>query len=70
VVGTYNDAAGNTHGFLYDITTARFESVNEPNGADSTLINGINDNGQIVGFYVDSIGNTDGFIGTIVRCNP
>jgi uncharacterized membrane protein len=69
VVGFYMDAAGNSHGFLYDIASNAFESVNDPLGVDSTLINGINDMGQITGFYVDpNTGNTNGFVGQIVRC--
>jgi len=71
VVGFYMDAAGNTHGFLYDVATGVYESVNDPMGVDSTLINGINDVGQITGFYVDpKTGNTNGFVGQIVRCFP
>jgi hypothetical protein len=67
-VGTYNDAKGNTHGFLYDATAKVYESVNDSSGVDTTVVNGINDEGQIVGFYVDGTGNTDGFVGHIVRC--
>ena len=69
VVGTYNDAAGNTHGFLYDAKALEYQSVNDPHGVDSTVVNGINDEGQIVGFYLDPLtGNTDGFLGRIARC--
>jgi hypothetical protein len=42
--------------------------VNDPHGVDTTVVNGINNQGQIVGFYVDSLGNTDGFLAHIVRC--
>src|ERR1700688_2002847 len=69
VVGIYMDAAGNTHGFLYDVTALEFQSVNDAKAVDATIINGINDVGQIVGFFVDPItGNTDGLVGRIVRC--
>jgi hypothetical protein len=68
VVGTYMDAKGNTHGFLYDSKSKTYQSVNDPSGVDTTVVNGINDQGQIVGFYVDGSGNTDGFVGHIVRC--
>ena len=27
-----------------------------------TVLNGINDKGQVVGFYLDSAGNTDGLL--------
>jgi hypothetical protein len=70
VVGVYLDAHGNTHGFLYDVNAFEFQSVNDPQGVDSTTLNGINDRGQIVGFYVDpKTGNTDGFLGRIARCS-
>jgi uncharacterized membrane protein len=69
VVGFYMDAAGNTHGFLYDVKALEFQSVNDPKAVDATAINGINDDGQVVGFFVDAItGNTNGLVGRIVRC--
>ena len=52
------------HGFVYNVSTGHFHSVDDPGGIGTTTINGINNFGQIVGFYVDSKGNTDGFIGT------
>jgi hypothetical protein len=51
VVGSYVDASGNTHGFLYDISAASYTEINDPFGLNSTVINGINDNGQFVGFF-------------------
>jgi uncharacterized membrane protein len=68
VVGSYVDAAGNTNGFIYNIATATYQSVDDPNavGPGGTVINGINDNGQIVGFYTDASGNVDGLVGTAV----
>jgi hypothetical protein len=65
---TYMDASGNTHGFLYDAKALEYQSVNDPYGVDTTVVNGINNQGQIVGFYVDSLGNTDGLLAHIVRC--
>lgn len=71
VVGTYMDAAGNTHGFLYDVTANVYESVNDPSNVDNTVINGINDEGQIVGFFTEvTSGNTHGLVATLVRCTP
>jgi hypothetical protein len=29
-----------------------------------TVVNGINDLGQLVGFYLDNAGNTDGLVAT------
>ena len=56
------------HGFLYDELSKEYEAVNDPKGADTTIVNGINDEGEIVGFYVDTTGATDGFLGRIARC--
>ncbi len=52
------------HGFIYNIGTGTFATVDDPLGAGTTTINGINDLGQIVGFYVDGNDNTIGFVGT------
>ena len=65
VVGTYVDIAGATHGFLY--INGKFQSIDDPNGIGTTVVNGINSRDRIVGFYVDSTGNTDGFVGTPVK---
>ncbi|MGC2110912.1 MAG: hypothetical protein WA655_15430 [Candidatus Korobacteraceae bacterium] len=63
VVGVYTDAAGQTHGFVYSIGTAKFVSVDDPNGVGTTLVNGINDAGKLVGFYGTAPINS-GFIAT------
>jgi probable HAF family extracellular repeat protein len=63
VVGTYNDANGTAHGFVYDHGTFRSVDVNVP-GAKATTINGINNAGRIVGFFTDGADNTVGFVGT------
>jgi hypothetical protein len=66
VVGAYELGTGSTatmHGFTW--TPARgFETVDDPNGIGTTTINGVNDQGQLVGFYVDAAGNTDGMLAT------
>lgn len=58
VVGTYNDAAGNSHGFVYYVTTKKWQSIDDPDGVGTTVVNGINDNGVLVGFYGTSPINT------------
>jgi probable HAF family extracellular repeat protein len=64
IVGTYTDASGNTHGFLR-VGTA-FTSIDDPNGVGSTVINGINNDGAIVGFWGNTAaGISHGFIGTL-----
>jgi hypothetical protein len=63
-VGAYTDAAGNSHGFVLSkpLMDAKFTTVDDPNGIGTTLLNGINDKGDLVGFYTDAAGNTDGFL--------
>ncbi len=63
VVGSWMDAGGQTHGFVYTIGTAKFVSIDEPNGVGTTLVNGINDLGTLVGFYGTAPINT-GFVAT------
>lgn len=63
VVGNYQVGTGSsavTHGFTWSARHG-FKSVDDPNGMNSTVINGVNDAGDLVGFYTDSAGNTDGF---------
>jgi probable HAF family extracellular repeat protein len=61
VVGSYNDAAGNMHGFAY--VNGTWSSIDDPNGVGITLVNGVNDNGVIVGFYTVSDTVNTGFVG-------
>jgi hypothetical protein len=65
--GTFNDANGTTHGFIWH--NGAFQTVDVP-GSTSTVINGINTEGRIVGFFVDAAGNTIGFVGTPTNANP
>jgi probable HAF family extracellular repeat protein len=66
IVGAFMDAAGNSHGFLYNIAAATYQQVDDPHavGPGGTVINGLNDKGQIVGFFTDANGNVDGLVGT------
>ena len=67
IVGSYLDASGVMHGFtLTDPTgpTSKWQSIDDPNGIGSTVVNGLNNAGDLVGFYTDSAGNTDGFLAT------
>jgi probable HAF family extracellular repeat protein len=50
VVGQYMDAAGNTHGFVWT-SAGGFTTIDEPSGVGTTVVNGINDRGMLVGFY-------------------
>ncbi len=66
VVGTYTLGTGTsatTHGFIW-APGFGYATVDDPAGAGTTTLNGINDHGRIVGFYVDANGNTDGLLAT------
>jgi len=63
VVGSYTDASGNSHGFVYLVGSKKWQSIDDPNGIDTTLVNGINDNGMLVGFSGTSPIN-NGFVAT------
>ena len=68
VVGSYSDTAGpagNSHGFVYTISTQTWQTVDDPNGVGATVVNGINDNGVLVGFYGTNPTNS-GFVATPV----
>jgi hypothetical protein len=63
VVGSYTDLGGNSHGFTYNTGTKVFQSIDDPNGIGTTVVNGVNDNGVLVGFYGTSPINS-GFVAT------
>jgi uncharacterized membrane protein len=63
VVGSYTDSAGMTHGFVYYIENGRYQSVDDPDGVGTTFVNGINDEGRLVGFFGTNPVNT-GFVAT------
>jgi probable HAF family extracellular repeat protein len=50
VVGDFMDQDGNTHGFVWTQANG-FTTIDEPNGVGTTIVNGINDHGDLVGFY-------------------
>jgi hypothetical protein len=64
IVGSYVDA-GMTHGFVLSDPMgphSHWQTIDDPGGVGSTVVNGINDAGDLVGFYTDSAGNTDGML--------
>jgi probable HAF family extracellular repeat protein len=63
VVGSWTDTSGNTHGFVYTVSTDTFVPVDDPDGLGTTIVNGINDKGVLVGFFGTSPINA-GFIAT------
>jgi hypothetical protein len=67
-VGSYTGANGETDGFVYNFLSNTWMTVDDPNasptaafGVTGTTINGINDQGELVGFYSDGT-NVDGFV--------
>jgi hypothetical protein len=62
VVGSYNDASGNSHGFIWSSATG-YLSIDDPNGVGTTVVNGINDAGWLVGFWGNTAaGISHGFV--------
>ncbi len=67
IVGSYLDQGGVMHGFTLKSPlgpVSHWQRIDDPNGVGSTLVNGLNDAGDLVGFYTDSAGNTDGMLAT------
>jgi hypothetical protein len=65
IVGSYLDGAGVLHGFVLTNPmgpTSHWQSIDDPNGVGSTVVNGINAAGDLAGFYTDAAGNTDGML--------
>jgi hypothetical protein len=60
-VGFATDAAGNNHGFRYDIDHRRFHDVVVA-GSTSTTAAAINGRGDVAGFYTGANGNQSGFL--------
>ena len=62
VVGQYTVGTGSaavSHGFVW--LNGKFGTVDVPTAeGNNTVINGINDEGDLVGFFTDTAGNTDG----------
>jgi probable HAF family extracellular repeat protein len=67
IVGSYLDSSKVMHGFVLSNpgSGATWQSINDPKGAPgTTVVNGINFAGDLVGFYTDSAGNTHGMLAT------
>ena len=65
VVGAYTTGSGGSaQSFGFTWMNGHFKTVNDPHGVGSTIINGVNDRGELVGFYMDAANhnNTDGFL--------
>jgi hypothetical protein len=67
IVGSYLDGGGVQHGFVLSSPlgpVSHWQRIDDPNGIGSTVVNGINGAGDLVGFYTDAAGNTDGMLAT------
>ena len=60
LVGSFLNANDGTNGFVYNVNTNSWQTVSDPNaqfltafGVSGTVLNGINDAGDLVGFYSD-----------------
>ncbi len=60
ISGFYIDSSGGRHGFVYDISTDTYTTVDAPLGANGTSLNGISGN-NIVGVYNDIDGIQNAF---------
>ncbi|HEY3780762.1 MAG TPA: hypothetical protein VGL56_06750 [Fimbriimonadaceae bacterium] len=60
-VGQYVDAAGNHHGFAYQLSNGKSVSVDIP-GATQTFLGGLNNLGYICGHYIDTAGKAHCYV--------
>ena len=70
IAGSYVDGHGVQHGFVLTSPlgpTSHWQKIDDPNGIGSTVVNGINAAGDLVGFYTDSAGNTDGMLAMVTK---
>jgi uncharacterized membrane protein len=58
-VGTYFDSTGTHHAFLY--AGGAFAFINVPNAVNTTMANGINNSGEIVGTFTSAT-EIEGFL--------
>jgi hypothetical protein len=66
ITGSYRDKTGG-HGFIYDIATGTYTTVDDPNATDivdGTGVMAINDYGQAVGVFYDVRGE-EGFFAKV-----
>jgi hypothetical protein len=68
IVGSYVDKSGNTHGFLLISPLwkpgTKWQSLDDPNAAGTTVATGVNIHQDVVGYYIDHSGTTHGFLAT------
>lgn len=53
-VGSFVDAQGLTHGFVYDVKSGKYTQIDAPGkGSHSTMVEGVNASGELVGTYLN-----------------
>ena len=68
LVGSYVNGSG-THGFILRSAggNAVWQTINEPNAKNVTVVTGMNNHHTICGWYVDAQGHNHGFVGTLTQ---
>jgi hypothetical protein len=61
-VGFYIGTDTLTHGLLYNRANGNWQTIDDPNGTNGTVLNGVNDRGEYVGSYTDAAGNLHGML--------
>ncbi len=58
IVGSFEDASGNTHGFILTqpLTAPHWQQFDEPHASGETVLAGINDRDDLVGYYKNGSG--------------
>jgi len=67
IVGSYLDSHGALHGCVLTNPlgpVSHWQTIDDPNGIGTTVVNGINTAGDLAGFYTDTAGNTHGMLAT------
>ena len=64
IVGSYEDASGNTHGFILTqpLKAPRWREFDEPQASGETILAGINDRDDLVGYYQNGSGRIVAFL--------
>jgi hypothetical protein len=67
IVGDYQGATGPIHGFIYNLSSNTWQTIDDPDASNtgSTTVSSTNDSGVLVGYYSDGT-STNGFLATKV----
>ena len=67
LVGSFVDAAGRTHGFVFMWRDRKVRQIDVPGSVGLTVVSDINNRAQIDGFFRDKAGHIVGFIARLIR---